>query len=138
MNLNEAKLIGRVTRDPEIRTTPGGTQVAKFGVATNYSYKDKSGAKQETTTFHNCVAWGKLAEIIGKWVTKGQEIYVCGRIEENKWETKDGQKRSTTEIIISDFQFGAKPKGSTERSASEAIAEEAGPDGEIKLEDIPF
>ncbi|MFA9262953.1 MAG: single-stranded DNA-binding protein [Undibacterium sp.] len=142
MNLNEAKLIGRVVRDPELRTTPGGAQVVSLSIATNHSWKDASGSKQETTQFHNCVAWNKLAELIAKYVTKGQELYVCGRIEYRSWESKEGQKRERTEIIIDDFQFGAKPKGTAEKSAGEAILDSAKPgahgDMEVRLEDVPF
>lgn len=81
MNLNEAKLIGRAVRDPEVKTTQTGSKVAKFSVATNHVYKDSSGSKKETTQFHTCIAWGKLADTIGKYMVKGQEVYVSGRIE---------------------------------------------------------
>ena len=105
MNLNEAKLIGRAVRDPEVKTTQTGSKVAKFSVATNHVYKDSSGSKKETTQFHTCIAWGKLADTIGKYMVKGQEVYVSGRIEYRQWETKEGQKRFSTEIIVEDFQF---------------------------------
>jgi len=78
MNLNRASLIGRVTKDPEVKALPSGKQVARFGVATNYTYKDKDGKKVENVSFHNCVAFGKLAEIIGQYVKKGQEVYLDG------------------------------------------------------------
>lgn len=135
LNLNKIQLIGRLTRDPELRTTPGGTAVAKFGLATNHSYKDKNGEKKDTTQFHNCVAFGKTAEVIAQYVKKGHEFYVCGRIEYSSWDKKDGTKGYATEIMVEEFQFGAKPKG--ERSAAEAIVEEAETQG-VKVEDIPF
>lgn len=130
-----------MTRDPEMRTTPNGHNVTKFSVATNYVYKDKDGNKKETTEFHDCVVWGKGAELIQKWVTKGQEIYVCGRLQTNEWETQDGQKRRNKEIIVDEFQFGAKPKGHTEesgRTVGDALKDAEAPDGEIKIENLPF
>ena len=90
MNLNKAQLIGRITNDPEMKALPSGTPVVKFGLATNRVYKTKDGEKKEVAQFHNCVAFGKLAEIIGQWAKKGQEVYVDGRIEYRSWDKKDG------------------------------------------------
>lgn len=111
MNLNRAQLIGRITNDPEIKALPSGMSVAKFGLATNHIYKTKEGEKKETTQFHNCVAFGKLAEIIKQWAKKGQEVYADGRIEYRTWDKKDGGKGYITEIIIENFQMGAKARG---------------------------
>lgn len=111
MNLNQIHLIGRVTKEPEVKTTPVGTSVARLGVATNNNYKSKDGDKKQTTQFHNCVAFGRLAEIIGQYVKKGQEVYVSGRVEYRSWEKKDGGKAYVTEIMISDLQMGAQAKG---------------------------
>lgn len=153
MNLNKAQLIGRVTRAPELKNLQGGQAVTKFSIATNHSYKDKNGEKQESTQFHNIVAWGKLAEVISQWVTKGQEIYVSGRIEYREWDKQDGTKGYMTEIIAEDFQFGAKPKGVGDQreeeghyaqppgSAAVAVQNAAATQGYndgIRLEDIPF
>lgn len=114
MNLNKALLIGRITNDPEIKALPSGISVAKFGLATNHIYKTKEGEKKETAQFHNCVAFGKLADIIKQWAKKGQEVYVEGRIEYRSWDKKDGGKGYITEIMIETFQMGAKARGGNE------------------------
>ena len=114
MNLNKAQLIGRITKDPEIKALPSGMSVAKFGLATNHIYKTKEGEKKETAQFHNCVAFGKLADIIKQWAKKGQEVYVEGRIEYRSWDKKEGGKGYITEIIIENFQMGAKARGGDE------------------------
>jgi len=111
MNLNKAQLIGRIVNDPEIKALPSGASVAKFTLATNRVYKTKEGEKKETAQFHNCVAFGKLADIIKQWAKKGQEVYVDGRIEYRTWDKKDGGKGYITEIMIENFQMGAKARG---------------------------
>ncbi len=131
MNLNKIQLIGRVTKDPEAKTTQGGTLVVKLGVATNYSYKEKSGMKNETTQFHNCVAWGNLADIINKYIQKGQEIYICGRMEYRQWEDKQGIKRTSSEIVVEDMQMGAKPNGTIKEKPLSLAG-----DDDIRPEDI--
>lgn len=109
MNVNKAIIVGRLTRDPEMRTTPNGQTVANFSVATSRQWKDQSGQKQEKTDFHNIVAWGKQGEVIGQYFTKGQEIYVEGRIETRSWDDKDTNKKVyRTEIVLEKFEFGAK------------------------------
>jgi single-strand DNA-binding protein len=159
MNLNKAIIIGRLTRDPEMRTTPTGQQVTSFGMATNRTWNDASGNRQEKTEFHNIVAWGKLAEICGQYLTKGQEIYIEGRIETRNWEGQDGIRRTRTEIIAENMQMGQRPRGEggfvpsagESQAASEESSEEAPPateeerspndlknKEEIKVEDIPF
>ncbi|MBU4348267.1 single-stranded DNA-binding protein [Patescibacteria group bacterium] len=112
MNLNKAQLIGRVTNDPETKALPSGMSVSKFGLATNHVYKTKEGEKKETTQFHNCIAFGKRSDIISQWLKKGQEVYVDGRIEYRSWDKKEGGKGYITEIIIENFQMGAKARGS--------------------------
>jgi single-strand DNA-binding protein len=97
--LNRAEVIGNVTRDPEVRQTPGGDSVCTFGVATNFNWKDRSGADQEKTEFHNVVVWGQLAKDISVSVRKGRKVFVSGRLQTRSWETPDGQKRWTTEIV---------------------------------------
>ncbi len=97
--LNQSEIIGNITRDPEIRQTPNGEQVCNFGVATNYSWKDRTGETQERTEFHNVVAWGDLAASIAETVKKGRKVYVAGRLQTRSWETPDGIKKYTTEII---------------------------------------
>ena len=100
MNLNKAMIIGNLTRDPEIKTTPTGKTVSSFAVATNLVWKDQSGQKQERVEFHNVVAWGKLAEICGQYLHKGMKIYIEGRLQTRDWVgQQDGVKRYMTEII---------------------------------------
>ena len=120
MNVNKAQLIGRITNDPEVRALPSGASVAKFGLATNRVYKTKEGEKKETAQFHNCVAFGKLADIIKQWAKKGQEVYVDGRIEYRTWDKKDGGKGYITEIIVENFQMGAKARGTGEENREPA------------------
>lgn len=147
MNFNKAIVIGRVTRDPEVRTTPGGQSVASISVATNRVWNSNSGERQEKTEFHNIVAWGKLAEICGQYLVKGQEVMFEGRMETRVWEGQDGQKRSRTEIIAENMQMGTKGRGQGESyEKTSAPAKEQGPsqeppvsdEEEIKIEDIPF
>ncbi len=98
-SLNRAMLIGNLTRDPELRYTPSGSQVASFGLATNRRWTGQDGAEQNATDFHDIVAWGKLAEIVSQLLKKGQPAYVEGRIQTRNWEAPDGSKRYKTEII---------------------------------------
>lgn len=153
MNFNKAIIIGRVTKDPEIRTTPNGQSVASLSVATNRVWNSNSGEKQEKTEFHNIVAWGKLAEICGQYLTKGQEVMFEGRLETRAWEGQDGQKRSRTEIIAENMQMGSKSRGGQETSrgnyskptassgqtsVNTSQPNETPDEEEIKIEDIPF
>jgi len=109
MNLNKAMVIGNVTRDPEVRTTPSGQTVANFSVATNRVYTDKSGQKQQAVEFHNVVAFGKLADICGRFLNKGKMVLVEGRLQTRSWQAQDGSKRYRTEILMENMQLG--PKG---------------------------
>jgi single-strand DNA-binding protein len=102
-SLNRVQLIGNLTRDPELRYTPSGAAVCSFGIATNRSWTTDTGEKHEETEFHNLVAWNKLAEICSQFLTKGRKVFVEGRLATRKWTTKEGQDRSTTEIVISDM-----------------------------------
>src|SRR5207244_4482326 len=104
-SVNKVILVGRLGKDPEIRSTPGGTSVAKFSIATDDRYTDKNGEKQERTEWHNIVAWGKLAEICGQYLRKGKLIYIEGSIRTDSWDDKEtGQKRYRTEIIANQMQ----------------------------------
>jgi single-strand DNA-binding protein len=149
MYLNKVFLYGNLTRDPELKALPSGGQVANFGLATNRVYKDKNGAKQEATEFHNIVAFGRTAEVIAQYCKKGRPIFVEGRIQTRSWEGKeDGKKQYRTEIVVDNFQFGADGAArggapSANREADEQPApggDEAikYPDEEINPEDIPF
>ena len=140
MNLNRIELIGRVTKQPELKALPSGAKVCSFGIATNNTFKNKNGEKVENTTFHNCVVFGKIAEVIAQYVIKGQEIYVDGRIENRSWD-KDGVKHYRTEVLVNNFQFGQKPKGSENvQPAKQDVAgmSEEFSEEEINPDDIPF
>lgn len=157
MNLNKVQLIGRLTRDPEIRTTPSGQTVATVGLATNRTWKDKMGQKQEKTEFHNIVVWGRTAEIVGQYLTKGQEAYFEGRLETRSYTGKDGVERRITEVIAENMQMGSRPQGgesysrtapaaaaSVQTKKPEPVAEEIPTinldeeQDEVKIEDVPF
>jgi single-strand DNA-binding protein len=99
MNLNKAMLIGNLTADPEVRTTPSGQNVASFSLATNFVWKDQQGQKQTKAEFHNIVAWGKLADIISQYLKKGAKVYIEGRLQTQSWVgQQDNIKRYKTEI----------------------------------------
>ncbi|HPP66289.1 MAG TPA: single-stranded DNA-binding protein [bacterium] len=132
-NLNKVFLIGRLTRDPELRYTPSGTAVASFGIAINREYTAKDGNKQKESCFVNLVVWGKRAEICAEYLKKGSTIFVEGRLNYRQWETSDNEKRSTLEVLVENFQFldrslpniqgemdnGTKNEGYTETTETE-------------------
>jgi len=119
MNLNKLHIIGRVTKQPELKTFDSGAVLCSFSVATNHIYKNKDGEKVEETEFHNITAFGKTAETIVKYVVKGQELYVCGRLKTDTYE-KEGQKHYSTKVILEQFQFGAKPKGTSNETGNKS------------------
>lgn len=104
-SVNKVILVGNLGKDPEVRYMPNGEAVANFSIATTDSWKDKSGAKQERTEWHNIVMYRKLAEIAGQYLKKGRPVYVEGRLQTRKWQTKEGQDRYTTEIIADQMQM---------------------------------
>jgi single-strand DNA-binding protein len=114
MSVNEVTIMGYLGKDPELKVTQGGNQVATFSVATSESWV-KDGKKEEKTEWHNCVVWGKTAENIAKYFRKGSGIYIRGKLQTRSWEDQQGQKRYTTEIIVATFQF--PPKGPTNDNA---------------------
>ncbi|MFH0857710.1 MAG: single-stranded DNA-binding protein [Candidatus Magasanikbacteria bacterium] len=142
MDLNRATIIGRITQDPELRTTPTGQNVCTLSLATNRTWSDQAGNKQEKSEFHNCVLWGKLAEIAGQYLTKGRRVYIEGRIETRNWTGQDGVKRYRTEIIGTNMIMldGAKGEGGNNFSVptSQNMPDVPVSDDEIKVEDIPF
>ncbi len=111
MNINKVVLVGRLTRDPEIRTTNTGATVASVSIATNRYWTDKNGQKQESTEFHNIVIFGKLAEIVGQYLVKGQEAYFEGRLQTRSYTGKDNIERRVTEVVATEMQFGSRPQG---------------------------
>lgn len=155
MSLNKAQLIGNLTRDPEMKQIPGGQVVATIGIATNFTWNDKSGQKQSKTEFHNIVVWGKLAEICGQYLKKGSKVYMEGRLQTRNWEGEDGVKRYRTEIIADnmimlDSRGAAMPTegaGAERESAGlEAPVKEASAapvaatssDEDVSIDDLPF
>ena len=128
MNLNKAMLIGRLTRDPEMRYTQSGTAMTRFGIATNRYGTGPDGERKEFTDFHNVVAWNQgkrnLAEICAQYLKKGSMVYVEGRLQTRSWEGQDGQKRTTTEINAQDVQFlESRGSGGGGSGGGEAISE---------------
>ena len=105
MSVNKVILVGRLGRDPETRYTGGGQAVANFSVATDESYKDKSGERQKRTEWHKIVVWGKQAEIAQQYLKKGSLIFVEGRIQSREWQDKEGQKRTSFEIVATNFRM---------------------------------
>jgi len=139
MNLNKVMIIGNVTRDPDVRTTSGGQNVALFSVATNRSWTDPNGGKKEQVEFHSVVAWRKLAEIIGQYVKKGGKIFVEGRLQTRSWDDPSGQKKYRTEIVAENIIMLDRKPTTGEKSAEPAPAPESSTgEPEINVEDIPF
>jgi single-strand DNA-binding protein len=145
MDLNKATIIGRLTADPESRTTPTGQTVVSFSIATNLVWKDANGEKKEKTEFHNIVAWRKLAEIITQYLRKGSQIYLEGRLQTRSWEDQNGVKKYRTEIIADNMiMLGSKSDNSSNPSTSTNTPNIAPPkkdeeaEEEINIEDIPF
>ena len=153
MDLNKAMIIGRLTRDPELRTTPSGAKVCSVGIATNFVYTNQqTGQKVEQVEYHNVVFWRKLAEIVSQYLKKGRRIFVEGRLQTRSWDAQDGSKRNRTEIvadnmIMLDSGLGGKTDNAaaastpSEETAQPPAAEELptiqqGED--INVEDIPF
>jgi single-strand DNA-binding protein len=120
MDLNKVMIIGRLTRDPELRTIPSGTSVCQMGVATSYVYTNQTtGQKVEQTEFHNVVLWRKLGEIAHQYLKKGNQVYIEGRLQTRSWDGKDGLKRNRTEIIADNMiMLGSKNSGSSPASGS--------------------
>lgn len=160
-SVNKVILIGRLGKDPEVKYTPSGTPVAKFSLATDETFKDRNGEQQRRTEWHNIVAWSKLAEICGEYLTKGKQVYIEGSIRSRQWEDQSGAKRTAYDIIARSMTMLGS-RSDTERAAgasagggmsggmsSRPPAEPSGsepeggsdappPSGEITDEDIPF
>ena len=99
--LNKVMLIGNLGKDPEVRYTQGGQAVANFNIATNESWTDKAGQKQERTEWHRFVVWGKAAELCGEYLSKGRQVYIEGKLQTREWTNKEGQKQYSTEVVAS-------------------------------------
>jgi len=136
MNLNKAELIGNMVADPIVKALPSGQSIATFSIATNYTWKDtKTKEKKQNTEFHNVIAWGKLGDVVGKYLKKGDKVYIDGRLRTRKWDGKEGAKHSQTEIIAQNLIMlgGAKAKAEkeTEKVNDEVVVEE------VTLDKVP-
>lgn len=130
-NLNKVFLMGHLTRDPELRYAPSGTAIASFGVANNRTWKDASGEKKEEACFVDVTMFGKRAEVINEYFSKGSAIFIEGRLQLNQWETKEGQKRSMLRVVAEDFQFiGGQEKREAAKPEQSSL--------DIPDEEIPF
>jgi single-strand DNA-binding protein len=159
MDLNKVMLIGRLTRDPETRTTPQGVTVANFSIATNRVWKDAQGNQQDKTEFHNIVAWRRLGEICAQYLKKGRQVYIEGHLQTRSWEDQSGKKQYRTEVVADNMiMLGSKDDAVGTRATSqatqatrtpmaeptpepafaEAAAGKPARDEEIRIEDIPF
>jgi len=119
MSVNKVLLIGRLGNNPETRFTNTGTAVANFNLATSENWNDKNGQKQERTEWHRVVVWGKLAELCQKYLAKGRQCFVEGRLQTRSWDDKDGNKRYTTEIVATTVQFLGGPNAQAQSGASD-------------------
>lgn len=113
-DINRVCLVGRLTRDPELKFTPINTPIASFSIANNKSWKAQNGEKKENCSFFNCIAWGKTGEIIAQYFKKGQRIIIEGRLQQRSWNDKDGNRRSVVEVVVENFQFLDAPSSSKE------------------------
>ena len=137
-SLNKVFLIGNLTRDPELRFTPNGTAVANIGLAVNHRYQDNGGNWVDEPSYFTVVAWGKQAEVSNEYLRKGSPVLIEGRLRWRSWETADGQKRSTIEVVASRVQFLAKPGGRTEESMADTADTDLQALGEGDFDDVPF
>ena len=136
-DINRVIIIGRMVKDPELRYTQSGTSVASFSVANNRTYVS-SGEKKEVVSYFNCVAWGKMGEIIVQYSKKGHRLGIEGRLQQRSWEDQNGNKRSTVEVIVENFQF-LTPKGSTTEEPVDVPSSASEPESNpFSDDDIPF
>lgn len=142
MYINQVVLYGRLGADPELKNLPSGSAVCNFSIATTRQWKDKDGQKQELTEWSRCVCFGKRAEVIARYVHKGDKFYIMGRLQTRSWE-QDGVKKYSTEIIIDNFEFGDNPKRQQSESEGSQVnpkedAVEYPSEEDINPDDIPF
>jgi single-strand DNA-binding protein len=141
--VNKVIIIGRLGADPELKTVTGGQSVARLSIATSENWTDKQGQKQERTEWHRVVVWGKLAELCGKYLTKGRQAYIEGRLQTRSWEDQQGQKRYATEVVANTVQFLGSTQSATssERTQSDSSfpTQDFGPEPTFDTSDeIPF
>jgi single-strand DNA-binding protein len=140
-DINKVVLIGRLTKDPELKYTQNGSAVSNFSIANNRSYT-VGGEKKEMTSFFNCIAWGKSGEVIVQYCKKGQRIAIEGRLQQRSWEDQSGGKRSVVEIVVENFQFlsakGQAPEVADRQEPAPDYESPGGADASITDDDIPF
>lgn len=140
--VNKVIVVGRLGTDPEVKTISSGNTVARLSVATSENWTDREGQKQERTEWHRVVVWGKLAELCGKYLTKGRQVYLEGRLQTRSWEDQQGQKRYTTEIVANTVQFlggGANAESSNSSNSNDFPFQDFGPEPSFdSSEEIPF
>ncbi len=142
--VNKVILIGRLGQDPEVKTISTGSTVARLNIATSENWVDKDGKKQERTEWHRVVAWNKQAETLGKYMTKGRQIYVEGRLQTRKYEDPQGVTKYTTEVVMTGFQFLGGNDNKTSSTTSSTMSSndpynEVGPEPTYQgSDDIPF
>jgi single-strand DNA-binding protein len=134
--LNKVMIIGNVGRDPEMRYTPDGKANAKFSVAVSRVWTNQEGEKKEETEWFTVVAWDKLAEICGNYITKGRKVYVEGRLQTRTWESQDGQKHKITDLVARDVIFLSPPTKTA--AAEDDLSTGSSGGAEIEPNDIPF
>ncbi|GAX62190.1 single-stranded DNA-binding protein [Candidatus Scalindua japonica] len=132
--LNKVFLMGNLTRDPELRYTPSGTAIASFGIAINRTWSGQDGEKKEEVCYVDINMFGRRAEVINEYFSKGNPIFVEGRLQFQQWETKDGQKRNALRVVAEEFQFIG---GKTKRDEGQSFPEGTAPN-DINEEEIPF
>ncbi len=155
-SLNRAQIIGNLTRDPELKVTPNGQSVTSFSIATNRSWQNSDGTKQDAVEYHDIVAWGKLGEIANQVLAKGKQAYVEGRLQTRNWEGQDGQKRTKTEIVAENvIALGSRgekgfagpgsegsdqghDEGASKKPSAKSDSKSAPSTEEINIDDIPF
>lgn len=135
---NKVILMGNLTRDVEMRTTASGQSVANFSLAVSRSWKGQDGQQQEQTSFINCVAWGKVGEIIEQYTSKGSPLLVSGRLDQRSYEDKEGNKRQAVEVVVEDFNFigGGSRGGDDVASASSSRSSSSKKSDDVVVEDI--
>ncbi len=144
MGVNKAILIGNLGKDPELKYTPSGKAVTTFSLATSERWTGADGQKNESTTWHNIVAWGKQAEILKEYLSKGKQVYIEGRIDNRSYDDKEGNKKYISEIVVTNFQFlGGRPSedrgGSGGGGGSAPMPEPSGGGGGgSDDDDLPF
>ena len=138
-SLNKVILIGNLGRDPEVRYTQNGAAVANFTLATNEVWTDKSGERQEKTEWHRIVVWGKQAEIVKEYLSKGKQVYVEGSLQTRQWDDREGHKRTTTEIKANRVLMLGRPGSGEQRTSQPAESREIVAEDQTPPEDdIPF